>query len=395
MRRATVEGLYALLLVHAEGDAEKRLIVIIFHIKEATFGVELFGHIAREIHHGAVLDAGQGHLLDFFDGEVDIEPVVPIIDMAVKVNFIHLPVVAAGVVHQHDVVGIEVFTDPLFVKTLWGVCLHLGERLSAGILGSPSELLHRFAHREDKHAVDGAEHLGLQVLKLLLAALGIAQLESKFAKFLLDDGSDTRGVVGIESLGHHFGRHNTILGYEVGHSGIGTAIAQGMLHEPLHHLVGERTFASVDDALQEEVGLLQLVPKERVPLGKLARRPPMTGHSLGTQHIESREEPATAGRLLVGDTTRLHAVAEMSVKPATEILLAEGKGAHIIGRNGIHQRTVGRRTLINRSYPVKHLRSYAPLLGRCAERSGQKDCQSNVLFHRKLFYDSCFTCYKG
>ena len=52
--RAAGEGLDALFLVHSEGSAHERFIVIVFHIEQAAFRVQELTYVAGEIHHGTV-----------------------------------------------------------------------------------------------------------------------------------------------------------------------------------------------------------------------------------------------------------------------------------------------------------------------------------------------------
>ena len=74
-----------------------------------------------------------------------------------------------------------------------------------------------------------------------------------------------------------------------------------MLEEPFYGLISQGTLGGVDDALQEEVCLLQLVPEEGIDFGELERLETVFGKSLGTHHIQPRKQPAAARRLLVGD----------------------------------------------------------------------------------------------
>ena len=59
-----------------------------------------------------------------------------------------------------------------------------------------------------------------------------------------------------------------------------------MLEEPFHGLISQGTLGGVDDALQEEVCLLQLVPEEGIDFGELERLETVFGKGLGTHHIQ-------------------------------------------------------------------------------------------------------------
>ena len=88
MGRTAGECLDALFLVHTESRTHQRTVVIIVDIEHSAVAVEEFAHVAGEIHHGAVLDGGDRHLFDIFYRKVNICPVLAVIGMAVKVDFI-------------------------------------------------------------------------------------------------------------------------------------------------------------------------------------------------------------------------------------------------------------------------------------------------------------------
>ena len=68
------------------------------------------------------------------------------------------------------------------------------------------------------------------------------------------------------SRSHHCHRHQSVLLGEVGHATEGTAIVDGVLEEEAHTLVVDGLAGIVDDALEHEVGLLQLVVEEEISL---------------------------------------------------------------------------------------------------------------------------------
>ena len=108
MRAAAVEGLDALLLVHAEGGAQQTVVVEVLEVGDASVAVEALAHVATEVYLATVLERSDGDALQLLDGQVDVEPVVSVIDVAVVVYLIDLAKGSAGVVHQHDVVLVEV-----------------------------------------------------------------------------------------------------------------------------------------------------------------------------------------------------------------------------------------------------------------------------------------------
>ena len=116
MGRAAGECLDALFLVHTESRAHQRAVVIIVDIEHSAVAVEEFAHVAGEIHHGAVLDGGDRHLFDIFYRKVDVCPVLAVIGMAVKVDLIALVIVARGIVHQHDIVVLQIFAHEFLIE---------------------------------------------------------------------------------------------------------------------------------------------------------------------------------------------------------------------------------------------------------------------------------------
>ena len=108
MRRAAGEGLDALFLIHIEGGAHERFIIIVFHIEQATLGIQELAYVAREIHHGAVLQRSDSHLFDIFHRQIDVRPVLPIVAMTVVIYFIALVVLARGIVHNHHIIGQQI-----------------------------------------------------------------------------------------------------------------------------------------------------------------------------------------------------------------------------------------------------------------------------------------------
>ena len=90
VRAATVEGLDALLLVHAEGGAQQASIVEVVDVSYAHAAVEELAHVAAEVHLAAVFEGSNGNTLQILNGQVDVEPVVSVINVAVVVNLIYL-----------------------------------------------------------------------------------------------------------------------------------------------------------------------------------------------------------------------------------------------------------------------------------------------------------------
>ena len=88
-----------------------------------------------------------------------------VIHMSVIIDFIDLAIFAARVIHDHDIVVLEVLTDEFIIERLWSICLAAHD-IVVLVASCPLELLHRLAKAERKHPVDFRELLHLHVLKL-------------------------------------------------------------------------------------------------------------------------------------------------------------------------------------------------------------------------------------
>ncbi len=140
-----------------------------------------------------------------------------------------------------------------------------------------------------------------------------------------------------------------------------------MLEEPFYSLVGQGTLGCVDNALQEKIGLLQLVPKEGIDFGKLERLETVFGKGLGTHHVEPGEQPATAGRLLVGDASGLYLDGEVGIH-TLHVLLVECQSADVVTAYGIAESLVGSRALITLLDLSKHFGADAAFSFLCLHR---------------------------
>ena len=190
--------------------------------------------------------------------------------MTVVFNLINLVVLAERVVHDHDVVVVEILAIPeLLVERLRSIGIG-ADNLALCIALAPCEFSWRHAISESKHTVDLAKHLDLLVLQLLvghlLAFAHCTEFETLLTEELLHDRCKTTSVVALESLRESLLRHDTILGNKVGNTAECTAIRQWVLEEPIDHAVVERLLASIDHTLKIEVGLLKLIVEEEIVL---------------------------------------------------------------------------------------------------------------------------------
>ena len=140
--------------------------------------------------------------------------------MAVIIDLIQFIELAARIVHQHDVVVLQVLADKFLIEGLWRVLLCL-DRIAFGVFASPGEMRWRFTQVEDQHTVDSTQHLCLTAFQIRhFFAFGghVAQLESELFQLKSDEVAHARGVLAAVGLDHHFGRYYAIFHQQVGYA---------------------------------------------------------------------------------------------------------------------------------------------------------------------------------
>ena len=115
-------------LRHREVSVEERTVVVVVEAQYTRLFVVELAHVARHVHTHTVLDAGNGHLLDFFDRQVEVGPVVAVVSVAVEVDGIGLVVRTRGVVHEQHVVVFQIPTYKALVERERSVLLSSGAR---------------------------------------------------------------------------------------------------------------------------------------------------------------------------------------------------------------------------------------------------------------------------
>jgi len=158
-------GLDALSLIHVEGIAEERSVIIVIKSSDTLRAIQLTADVAGVVHHRIVLERSDSHLLDLIHGKVDVGPVLPIIGVTVVLDLIDLVVRTRGVIHQHDELTTEVSTDEALIEGLRRIGLgrdHLAvlilERVRKGSRGH--------AEVETQKAVDLLQTIFLTLAKL-------------------------------------------------------------------------------------------------------------------------------------------------------------------------------------------------------------------------------------
>ena len=166
------------------------------------------------------------------------------------------------------------------------------------------ELSRWHSQSQHQHTIHRAQHLFLTAFNrcsLLSFSSHFSQFQSEFLQLQANQRRHVRGVFTAVCFRHSFFRHETVFRHDVGYSRKGTSVAQWMLEQPFHCLVVHRFTSRFNNSLQEQIGFFQLVPEERIYLRELQSWQVIACNGLGTHHVQSRKQPATARRLLVGD----------------------------------------------------------------------------------------------
>ena len=337
--RSRGEGADAVGLRHGEGRVEEIAVVKVVEREDARLAIVELAHVARVVHAGAVLDRGDGHLLDLVHRQIDVRPVVAVVGVAIEIDGVGFVIGARGVVHEHDVAR-EVATHEAIVERARGVALG-AHGLAVLVAQRPGEFCRGRAEAGGEDAVDGRELARLALLELRVAltgSVGLAQFEPVFAELEGEHTGHFAGVVGVVAFGHHLRGHHAVFAHHVLHTGEGAAVRNGVLEKPLHRLVVHGAGGIVDHRLQEEIGFLQLVVERVVALRKFEFGELALLDHLGAHHVQAREQPAASRRLLVGDAFGGGFVGEIGVGRFGGVV-ARGQCAHTLGDKGVLQGT--------------------------------------------------------
>ena len=252
MGRTTVEGGYALSLVHGERSVEQRSVVKVVEVGIAALAIKLLSDVIGGVHLATILEGCNGKGLDVLHREVEILPVVPVVGVAVVLHLVGLVVVVTGVVHHHDESAVQGATDGLLIELTRGVFAGCGHSLALLVAEGVGELLDGLAKGNDQHMVYLAEHLGLALLDILLflsVSQHLAQFEPLLTELGLDDAGHLGGVIGRVGLRLHLSRHQSVLLCEVGYTAEGTTVVERIVEEELNARVVNRFATRVDDSL--------------------------------------------------------------------------------------------------------------------------------------------------
>ena len=132
-----------------------------------------------------------------------------------------------------------------------------------------------------------------------------AQGKRTFAELGEDDAVEAGAVAGAVAVGvKSLGDEAVLLDEVVDHVPL-AAVAEGFLEEGLDETIVQGQVGGAEDLLEEPVGLLELVPKEEIGLGKLEGVELVLLHQGHPKHVGRGEQPAPPARPLVGDGASL------------------------------------------------------------------------------------------
>ena len=147
------ECLDTLFLIHAESRTHQWTVIVEVYIQNTSVTIEELAYVAREIHHGAVLDGSDSHLFDILDRKVYVRPVLAIVSVAVVIDLIQLIIIAARIVHQHDIVVFQIVPDIFLEEGLRRIFLRL-YRIPFSVFASPREFRRRLSQVQYEHTVN-------------------------------------------------------------------------------------------------------------------------------------------------------------------------------------------------------------------------------------------------
>ena len=239
--------------------------------------------------------------------------------------------------------------------------------ITLGILTYIIELCRWNTQIQYQHTIYSTEHccfLFFQCYRFCSFSSKVTQLQAVFFQFQRNQICHTRSIITAIGFRHSFLRYQTIFTDNVGNSRKCSTITQRMLKKPFHCFVAHRFFTGVDNTLQEKIGFLQLIPEERVNLRKFKRLKIIFGNSLGTHHVQSGEEPATSGRLLICNSFGVYLHGKMSIH-SCQILLIQCKFTNVIVSDGITKSLIGSGALIALFNLVQHRFADSPFSVLC------------------------------
>ena len=185
----------ALSLCHRECGVEERTVVIVLCIEIAQLAVELLAYVVRRIHLLAVLERSDGEVGDVLHREVEVLPVLSVVDVTVILHLVCLVIRTARVVHHHDECAFEWTANGVVVELLRCELARFADRLAFLVAELVCKFLHRLTHCHGEHAINGAEHLCLAVLDGLLL-LSVSHHLAELQTILAELGRDERRNLG-------------------------------------------------------------------------------------------------------------------------------------------------------------------------------------------------------
>ena len=92
-------------------------------------------------------------MFDILDRKVYVRPVLAIVSVAVVIDLIQLIIIAARIVHQHDIVVFQIVPDIFLEEGLRRIFLRL-YRIPFSVFASPREFRRRLSQVQYEHTVN-------------------------------------------------------------------------------------------------------------------------------------------------------------------------------------------------------------------------------------------------
>ena len=301
-------------LGQAQLQPREQFIVVGAVVPKPQRALAVLAHVAAEPHDFARLELAQDRALEFVQRQVQVAHVAAAHDVAQEAHRVRLVVglVLRGRVDDAD--GPVQQVADIFCAEAQGrealfdmVDLVLVHKLKVERCG-------RLAVAAAQEAVDPAEHRLLFGLEGVLALAGgdhRAQPGRAGLQALVEHAVHGGGVRGLVRLVERILGHDAVLAHDVDEHVPLAAVVHARAQNVGDGAVVCGQAGRLQNALQEIVAALKLVPEGQIALRQLeGLQVLLLGNALA-QHVERGKQPAAAAGLLVGDLQRLDLQGEL------------------------------------------------------------------------------------
>ncbi len=244
--------------------------------------------VARKIEHDGILQAGDTEVFQLFDRKIQECPIVPFVTVSRMLHFVHFVVRQGRIVHQHNVVELQVSGDETFPKRQGGIGLP-----------PPRECLRRSAQCLGQQMIDFFQPCFLDGLN------PVCRRAPQFHPVLAQERQDQAHHPGVvraaETLRHDLLRHDAIFRKHKGGIDEVAAVSDRFFKQVVVPAGRQRLPTVFDYVFHPTVALLQDVVELPVRLRKFKIIQALIEDHVAPEQIQGREQPAASGPHLVRD----------------------------------------------------------------------------------------------